>query len=316
MTRSDSNEPGQEHNPFDTGLPMLRLPAKAQPKRKARRGSGRRAPRPEPNQGARTVRGDEDWQRWLDPAPEKPVIQPEPEPGRYRRDPADAEPYEENRTVVPSIIDRTGGNPGLGLRRPRRRDEPASSGNRLLPVLIALGVTVAIVAVVLVAFKASGKTKHPLAPTTSVAAQPTAGSSAAATSEPVSAVATPGCPQQRTPDVVSGTDPGGTGDGPSAILAFERAYYVQRSGYAARAVVAPDATVPPAEQIQRGINQIADGTRYCVRITPTPGGDGGQMRWQVQLTQQQPGQDAQTFTQVITTRTAADRTLITAISAG
>jgi hypothetical protein len=113
--------------------------------------------------------------------------------------------------------------------------------------------------------------------------------------------------------VESGTDPGGTGSGPDAIFAFERAYYVQRSGFAARAVVADDATVPPADQIQRGINEIPTGTRYCVQITRAGAPAGDQSDWEVRLTQQRPGEGPHAFTQIITTRTASARTLITKI---
>jgi hypothetical protein len=82
-------------------------------------------------------------------------------------------------------------------------------------------------------------------------------------------------------------------------------------------VVADDATVPPADQIQRGIDQVPVGTLYCVLITRTATGVGdGQSHWEVRLTQQSPGQQLQTFTQIITTRTTAMRTLVTAIAAG
>ncbi|MFB8276809.1 hypothetical protein ACFC77_14765, partial [Nocardia colli] len=66
--------------------------------------------------------------------------------------------------------------------------------------------------------------------------------------------------------------------------------------------------------IQRGINQIPVGTRYCVQITRTRDGDDGLAHWEVQLTQQYPGEQPKTFTQLITTRTVAARTLITAIA--
>ncbi|RJO69970.1 hypothetical protein D5S18_29285 [Nocardia panacis] len=298
---------------------MLRLPAK-QPQKRKRRGIGRRAPHV-PHTAAdpgvpSPVGSQEEWQRWLDYAPQRPAPKPEPEKVRYREPRPEAPAREEKRDLVPAIIDRTGGNRGLGLRRARRPEVQASGANRLLPVLIVLGVTVLVVSVVLLAFRASGKTKHPLAPPPPAASGAAPSSAPTTTTEPVTAVATPGCVQSRSTDVVSGTDPGGTTDGPSAILAFERAYYVQRSGYAARAVVAPDSAIPAADQIQRGINQLANGTRYCVRITRAPNGPPEETRWEVQLTQQEPGGDPQTFTQYITTRTSSTRTLLTGIAAG
>jgi hypothetical protein len=126
-------------------------------------------------------------------------------------------------------------------------------------------------------------------------------------------IASDGCEQRHDADVVSGTDPGGTGSAPDAILAFERAYYVQRSGYAARAVVAPDAKVPAADQIQRGINKTPVGTRYCVSITR---GSPDGTKWEVRLTEQQPTKDPKTYPQIITTQAVGDRTLIAAIADG
>lgn len=307
MTPSDRNGPGQEQgNPFDTGLPMVRMPAKPQSKRRrnARR-SGR--PRPTPN----FVVGEEEWQRWLDPAPASAQPPPvSPDRGRLRARDQAAEPDRpETSRLIPAIIDRTGGNPGIGVRRPTRRpDEPR--GNRTLAVLIVIALVIAVVSVV--SFVLNGSGERARQPTT---APSTADTRPPATTAPaVQEIATPGCIQQNTPDVVSGTEPGGTTDGPSAILAFERAYYVQRSGFAARAVVAPDATVPPADQIQRGINQVPLGTRYCVSITHADTTPDGQARWKVELTQQPPGTLPHTFTQLITTRTAANRTLITSIA--
>src|SRR3546814_15456335 len=61
------------------------------------------------------------------------------------------------------------------------------------------------------------------------------------------------CPNRSENGVITGRDPGGTSSGPAVIKAFEHAYFVQRSGVQARAVAAPLARVPTAEQIQTGI---------------------------------------------------------------
>ncbi|MEV4125204.1 hypothetical protein [Nocardia sp. NPDC049707] len=325
MTSSDSGSPSQnQDNPFDTGLPMVR-PAAASPKRRrrpgARRGAGqRRTPLTEaldPPERPRRPRPAGDWQEWLEPRrpAQAPLVA---EPSRAPARPVEAELPAETSSVVPTIIDRSGGNPGPALRHPpRRRDaQPTGGGNRVVAVLIVLGVVVAVVSVLMFVFGGSDSPKRPAAATIPAVAQGTGGRTPATTTpaDQPSAVATPGCEQRRTGDVISGTDPGGTSDGPSAILAFERAYYVQRSGFAARGVVANDGNVPAADQIQRGINQIPIGTLYCVQITRA-GSDAGAAHWEVRLTQQVPGEQPQTFTQIITTRTAGNRTLITAIDA-
>ncbi len=327
MTSSDSGSSSQNQgNPFDTGLPMVR-PAASPPKRRrrpsSRRGSGQdRTALTEaldPPERPRRPRPAGDWQEWLEPRrPAQAPPEAQPSSPRTRAVEVEAELPAQTNAVVPTIIDRSGGNPGPALRHPpRRRDaQPTGGGNRAVAVLIVLGVVLAVVSVLMFVFGGSGNQKRPASAPTPAVAQGTGGRAPAGTApaDQPSAVATPGCEQRRTGDVISGTDPGGTSDGPSAILAFERAYYVQRSGFAARGVVANDANVPAADQIQRGINQIPIGTLYCVQITRA-GSDAGEAHWEVRLTQQRPGEQPQTFTQIITTRTAGNRTLISAINA-
>ncbi|WP_150403246.1 hypothetical protein [Nocardia colli] len=337
MTPSDPNSPSRpegQGNPFDTGLPMLRTPVGKTKKR--RRSPGRRAPvrRREPEVAVSDPlipadpdrpRRTGDWEEWLEPQRmSEPPLEPQIEHDRRRMRAAefDAEGYEDNVAPAPAIINRSGIHPGVPLRHPTKRRDP-QRGNKVLAVLIVLGIGIAVVSILLAAVHGFGKDSSSTAATVTgltpatAPAKNSAGTSAAPTTvapAPASAIATQGCEQKRTPDAVSGTDPGGTANGPDAILAFEYAYYVERSGYRARAVVADNAIVSPAEQIQRGINQIPVGTRYCVQITRTRDGDDGLAHWEVQLTQQYPGEQPKTFTQLITTRTVAARTLITAIA--
>lgn len=236
---------------------------------------------------------------------------------------------DESPTRTPQIVDRSGGSAGSRLRRARARrpEDGRVRRDKVLSLLILMGVGIVIVAVVLTVIH-TGNRKH----NTTVAANAPAvvENSTLPLAPPISTgpaspapVATADCEQRRDADEVSGTDPGGTSSGPDAILAFERAYYVQRSGSAARAVVTDDATVasadsgpsafPAAESIQRGINQVPVGTRYCVQVT-RGNNDGSQ--WEVRLTQQKPGEQPHTFTQIVTTRTISDRTLIAAIKEG
>ncbi|MGK8509148.1 hypothetical protein ACRS5S_14200 [Nocardia asiatica] len=330
MTPPDREHPSQgasQSNPFDTGLPMLRIPASKPSKR--RRTPGRRKqvrrrepeyeaaepPRPQERPSNRPQFGE--WEQWLDPAPPAERA-PRPQAPQQRSAPAAPEPpkAEDGQVKAPAIVNRSGIHPGTPVRHPRRTDQ--QRGNRSLTVLIVLAIVVATVSIGLAMIYGSGANSR----RTPVTSPARAAGPAAATSTPTSrvkppwAIATPGCEQKRTGEVISGTDPGGTGSGPDAIFAFEYAYYAERSGYRARAVVAPDAAVSPADQIQRGINQVPVGTRYCVQISRAGDGPDGQARWEVRLTQQFPDEEPNTFTQFITTRTGTDQTLITGITAG
>ncbi|WP_327113273.1 hypothetical protein OHB12_31090 [Nocardia sp. NBC_01730] len=337
MTPPDREHPSQgaaQSNPFDTGLPMLRTPAGKGSKR--RRPPGRRRPvrrrepeldlpppeldLPEPSPpdkaSARPRFGE--WEEWLEPAAPSEEL-PDPPVEQNRHMPAlDDEPpkAEDNAVQVPTIVNRSGIHPGTPVRRPRRTDQQRN--NRPLAVLIVLGVVVAAVSIALTILYGSGSNSRTTAASSPARASGSTQITSATTTwaRPPWAIATPGCEQRRTADIISGTDPGGTGNGPDAILAFEYAYYAERSGYRARAVVAPDAAVAPAEQIQRGINQVPAGTRYCVLITRAGDGADGQARWEVRLTQQFPDEQPSTFTQIVTTRTGSSQTLITGIAPG
>ncbi|MFG2443460.1 hypothetical protein ACGFQG_11335 [Nocardia fluminea] len=120
------------------------------------------------------------------------------------------------------------------------------------------------------------------------------------------------CPTERTETVLRSAEAGGTDSGPDAVLAFQYAYYVTRSGEQARAVVTPDADVSPAAVIQRGIDTIPVGTTHCVRIT-TVATD----RFTVEVTEFRPAGAPATYTkQSVRTALVGDRTLITGIAAG
>lgn len=68
----------------------------------------------------------------------------------------------------------------------------------------------------------------------------------------------------------------GTGDstsGSGVVAALEYAYYVQRSGAAVRALIAPGAPFNTADNIQANIDQfIPAGTSHCAVISPEGGG--------------------------------------------
>lgn len=120
------------------------------------------------------------------------------------------------------------------------------------------------------------------------------------------------CPTERTEIVLRSAEAGGTDSGPDAVLAFQYAYYVTRSGEQARAVVTPDADVSPAAVIQRGIDTIPVGTTHCVRITAVAAD-----RFTVEVTEFRPAGAPATYTkQSVRTALVGDRTLITGIAAG
>ncbi|MCX4096222.1 hypothetical protein [Nocardia sp. alder85J] len=278
--------------------------------------SGDAAGWPESQRGSSDERSG-GWEQWLDsssPRAEPQQLTSHVQIRGYEGD----DDYEEERVTAPSLVDRSGGNPGLRLRHPRRAGggSERGSGNRPMALLIMLGLGIVVVAVLLVALhSAQRRTPSQAASPASTRVPVAAGSAVPSTAAaPAGAIAAEGCEQKRGSDVMSGTDPGGTGSGPDAIFAFERAYYVQRSGFAARAVVADDATVPPADQIQRGIDQVPSGTRYCVQITRAGIASDTDGQWEVRLTQQKPGESPRTFTQIVGTRTAGARTLITTIA--
>ncbi|GGK56429.1 hypothetical protein GCM10011591_30610 [Nocardia camponoti] len=95
------------------------------------------------------------------------------------------------------------------------------------------------------------------------------------TAPPIASVAAPlECKVGLDPLVTISNGPGDTTSGAKAILGFNYAFYVQRSGVQARTYVAPDSeTISPADVIQRAIDeQIPNGSKHCVRIREVSGG--------------------------------------------
>lgn len=130
---------------------------------------------------------------------------------------------------------------------------------------------------------------------------------------PTSSVAPrPWCDPTSAPDgVIIGNGPGGTDSGPASILAFDFAYYVQRSGAAARAAVTPDAVgVAPTDSLQSAIDtEISVGAEHCVSIRATT-----PERFLVTLRERRTsGEEAAYEQQVITTRVVDGRHLIASI---
>lgn len=178
----------------------------------------------------------------------------------------------------------------------------ARGRNRLLPVLLGVAGVAALGAAAYVQFAVVGAGEP--------APAPTAANPPASRAQDVPPAADPNCPAERIGNTVQGNGPGGTASGTDAIFGFQHAYYVTRSGEQARAVVAPDAAVPPAADIQHGIDTIPAGTTHCLQITP--GAFVGQ--YTVVVTEHRPGSAPLGYNpQLVTTMRIGDRTLITGI---
>ncbi|MFE7799148.1 hypothetical protein [Nocardia sp. NPDC057440] len=224
-----------------------------------------------------------DWSEWAHRLP----AEPEPPTAAYAPGYADDED-----DVFARLIDRS---------RVRRRWYQLPKGSRRwMPALLASLGAAALLTAALVQFRAAP------APT------PTAASSPADT--PVSAtIPATRCPAEKVGNRIQGNGAGGVDSGPAAIFAFQYAYYVTRSSEQARAVVAPNAAVSSAADIQHGIDTIPAGTTHCVTITP--GAFVGQ--YLVRVSEQRPNAllPVAYNAQLVTTARTSGHTLITGISA-
>ncbi|MEU8897033.1 hypothetical protein [Nocardia sp. NPDC048505] len=106
------------------------------------------------------------------------------------------------------------------------------------------------------------------------------------------------CPASTDGKVTVGNGAGNTSSGPGAILGFQYAFYVERSGEKVRSFVAPDAeNISTADIIQKAINeQIPVGTTHCVRITEVQPD-----AFDVDLTEHRPDGSTRVYPQTIIT---------------
>ncbi|MGW4717393.1 hypothetical protein [Nocardia sp. NPDC004260] len=212
---------------------------------------------------------------------------------------------------IPEPVERPRPAVSRALRQ-AARDHPAVRRARLLLIGIAavLIIAVAAVCVLLVLRSAAGRAALPKDSHVSASVQLTVGGVHAG-GDP-RAVSAGACPTERSDAIVRSAEPGGTGSGPDAVLSFQYAYYVERSGDRARAAVAADADVQPAWVIQRGIDSVPIGTTHCVRIVTV-----ADNRYSVEVTEYRPGGAPATYNrQTVTTAVIDGRTLITGITAG
>ncbi|MFF2084370.1 hypothetical protein ACFVVM_11360 [Nocardia sp. NPDC058176] len=118
------------------------------------------------------------------------------------------------------------------------------------------------------------------------------------------------CPTEQTDGKLQSNGPGGTDSGIAAILAFQHAYYVARSGDEARTLVASNAALPSGAAIQAGIDTIPVGTTHCLDIAPGPA--AGQ--YLVTITEFRPDAVPIVYNpQLVDTAAVGTKTLITSI---
>ncbi|WP_039799035.1 hypothetical protein [Nocardia araoensis] len=245
------------------------------------------------------------WSDWVvtgrAPGPDDDYVAPrQAGPAHFPWADDEHEPVEQPRPAVSRAL------------RQAARAHPAVRRARLLLIAIAAVVVIAVTAVVVLLLlrSAADRAALPKDSHMSASVQLTVGSVHAA-GDP-RAVSAGACPTERSDAIVRSAEPGGTGSGPDAVLSFQYAYYVERSGERARTAVAPDADVQPAWVIQRGIDSVPIGTTHCVRIVTV-----ADNRYSVEVTEYRPGGAPATYNrQTVTTAVIDGRTLITGITAG
>ncbi|OZD68215.1 hypothetical protein [Rhodococcus sp. 06-1460-1B] len=180
----------------------------------------------------------------------------------------------------------------------------------------ALGITAAAVAMTIgvgaLAVSAFTSDQDTTPEIEAVSSTPAPTSELPAPTTTTAALAQSWCPESVTDGVVTGAGPGGTTSGSAAILAFEHAYYVERSGAAAREILAPNAQLKSAtaDELQRGIDTIPAGTEHCVNIRAA-----APNTYAVTLEQRYSDGTRTTDKQTISTTDAGGRTFITSIGA-
>ncbi|MCP2277856.1 hypothetical protein APR09_003428 [Nocardia amikacinitolerans] len=242
------------------------------------------APGTPPWPGERNYQGEPgyrgEWADWVPRRPYDSAPEPEWEPeAEFVPEPA----HFPEEDVFARMIDRSPKRPPI---------------RRWAPALVASVAALAMTAAAFLYFRGDP------------APQPTSANGPVPTAEPVAPATR--CPAERVGNKIQGNGDGGTDSGPDAIFAFQYAYYVTRSAEQARAVVAPNASVPTVDAIQHGIDSIPAGTTHCVAISP--GAFAGQYR--VVITENRPGRDPMTYNaQLVSVARTGDRTLITGIAA-
>ncbi|MEV6391683.1 hypothetical protein [Nocardia xishanensis] len=133
---------------------------------------------------------------------------------------------------------------------------------------------------------------------------------ATAAPPPVTTSAAGGCPSARDGNMTRGNGVGGTDSGPDAILGFQYAFYVERSGERVRKFVAPDAVnISTGEVIQKAIDElIPKGTTHCLWMFEVAPGT-----YEVDLREHRPDGSTIVYKQTVTTVEKDGKTLVSSI---
>jgi|GEM_PF-663328 len=110
---------------------------------------------------------------------------------------------------------------------------------------------------------------------------------------PTSAAAeptTPPCESKQEGTVVFGDGPGDTESTAGVVLAFQYAYYEERSAESAFELAADESAFTDSAALQEGIDSVPEGTSHCLEIRPT--GDTSAL---VIVTEARPGVAPQKF---------------------
>lgn len=126
---------------------------------------------------------------------------------------------------------------------------------------------------------------------------------------PSTADANSACPSTSSGGLTTGNDAGDQSSGQGVIMAFNHAYYVDRSAEKARSVAVPNA-VAKQNVMQQYIDQLAPGTTHCLSIT-----NRGNNTYGVSLTEKQPGKPDVVFQQTIEVVQTDGKYLIASIKA-
>lgn len=84
---------------------------------------------------------------------------------------------------------------------------------------------------------------------------------------PAAVAATPGCADVVEDGKVTGSGPGSLDSPAGAVLAFDHAYYVDRSAEKAFLAVAPSSRMTEEQLRTDGIDRLAEGTMHCVQVS-------------------------------------------------
>ncbi|WP_435593054.1 hypothetical protein [Nocardia sp. bgisy118] len=119
-----------------------------------------------------------------------------------------------------------------------------------------------------------------------------------------------GCPPARDGNMTRGNGAGSTDTGPDAILGFQYAFYVERSGERVRKFVAPDAAnISTGEVIQKAIDeQIPKGTTHCLWMFEVAPGT-----YEVDLREHRPDGSTIVYKQTVITVEKDGKTLVSSI---